>query len=73
MAFLAHSPQISGDSIVRMKAVLQMVQLSRSSVYAFIKAGTFPAPVKLGARAVGFLLSEIRKWIEDRRSSCAKD
>ena len=32
---------------------------SRSSIYQGIKDGTFPKPIKLGPRAIGFLESEI--------------
>jgi len=37
--------------------------LSRSTIYQRIGAGTFPKPVNLGARAVGWLESEIDGWL----------
>ncbi len=40
--------------------------LSRSSIYVFMADGTFPKPVSLGVRAVGWLDSEITAWIESR-------
>jgi prophage regulatory protein len=43
-----------------------MTGLSRASVYAFVKAHTFPAPVKLGPKASGWLLSEVQGWIVER-------
>lgn len=36
--------------------------LSRSTIYQYIKEGTFPAPVPLGAKAVGWLESDIESW-----------
>lgn len=69
-----HSPSI-GDyemngknqtalAILRRKQVEKRVGLSRSTIYAKIAAGEFPAPIALGARAVGWLESDIITWIE---------
>lgn len=40
--------------------------LKRSTIYDAVKAGTFPAPIHLGARAVGWLESEVESWIVSR-------
>ena len=53
-------------SILRRKQVQARTGLSRSTIYAFIKAGVFPKPVPLGPRAVGWLESEISYWITQR-------
>lgn len=46
--------------------------LSRSSIYRGVQECTFPKPVRLGSRMVGWVESEIQAWIEarigDRRS-----
>ena len=52
--------------ILRRKQVEDRISLSRSTIYLNIKNGTFPKPIKLGARAVGWLESEIEKWLADR-------
>lgn len=52
--------------IWRLKKVMEQTGLGRSSIYNFIKAGTFPKPVPLGGRAVGWLAAEINSWIEAR-------
>jgi prophage regulatory protein len=53
-------------SILRRKQVQARTGLSRSTIYAFIKAGVFPKPVPLGPRAVGWIESEVSDWIADR-------
>ena len=53
-------------ALARRRQVEQLVQLSRSSIYAAVKAGTFPAPVRIGARAVAWRISEIEQWLEAR-------
>ena len=57
-------------SILRRKQVEDRTGLSRSTIYLRIQEGTFPKPINLGARAVGWLENEIDGWltacIEDR-------
>ena len=49
-----------------MPQVLQATALSRSTVYAMMKVGRFPKPMKLGERAVGWSEAEIADWLESR-------
>ncbi len=53
-------------SILRRKQVQARTGLARSTIYLHIKNGTFPRPVPLGPRAVGWLESEISDWIAER-------
>ncbi len=52
-------------SILRRRQVEKRVGLTRSPLYARIKAGTFPKPIQLGAdgHAVGWLEHEIESWL----------
>jgi prophage regulatory protein len=52
--------------ILREPAVENKVGLKRSSIYEQMAAGTFPKPVQLGPKSVGWLESEIDQWIEKR-------
>lgn len=54
------------DKILRLPEVENKIGRKRSSIYADIGAGTFPAPINLGARAVGWLESEVNQWIETK-------
>lgn len=56
----------SEKALARRRQVEQLVQFSRSTIYAAVKAGTFPAPVRIGARAVAWRVSEIEQWLEAR-------
>ena len=53
-------------AILRLPAVKSRTGLSRSTIYLRIKEGTFPTPVSLGARAVGWIDSEIQQWLEEQ-------
>lgn len=50
-------------TILRRKQVEARTGLSRSTIYERIKTGTFPAPVSIGAKAVGWIEAEIEAWI----------
>jgi prophage regulatory protein len=50
-------------SIIRRKTVQDRTGLSRSTIYLRIKKGTFPKPINLGSRAVGWLENEIEDWL----------
>jgi prophage regulatory protein len=49
--------------ILRLPTVLDRTGLSRSSVYLRVTEGRFPRPVSLGARAVGWIETEVEEWI----------
>lgn len=53
-------------AILRLKSVQARTGLSRSSIYQRISDGSFPAPIKLGARSVGWVESDINNFIGDR-------
>lgn len=52
--------------LLRRKQVQARTGLSRSMIYQYIKEGIFPKPVPLGARAVGWIESEVSEWIVER-------
>lgn len=54
------------QSLLRLPAVKARTGHSRSSIYAAINRGEFPAPVPIGARAVAWVESEIDRYIEDQ-------
>jgi len=49
--------------IIRLKDVIDSTGLGRSTVYKYISEGTFPKPVSLGDRCVGWVEGEVRDWI----------
>jgi len=57
------------ERILRLPEVKDQTGLGRSSIYKGVKEKTFPAPCPLGARAVGWLASEISAWVEARKAA----
>lgn len=53
------------STLIKLPAVKQRTTLSTSEIYRRIEAGTFPAQVRLGAKAVAWLEHEIDTWISE--------
>ncbi|NCC62187.1 MAG: AlpA family transcriptional regulator [Verrucomicrobiae bacterium] len=51
---------------MRLPEVIARVGLKRASIYHHISQGTFPKPVPLGPRAVGWFEHEIDAWLRQR-------
>lgn len=49
--------------IIRLKEVIDSTGLARSTIYKYVGEGTFPKPVSLGDRCVGWVDSEVHDWI----------
>lgn len=52
--------------LLRLPAVKARTGLSRSAIYRAIAESQFPAPVKLGERASGWLDTEVSAWVCSR-------
>lgn len=55
--------------LIRLPLVEDRTGLGKSSIYAGVKNRTFPAPVRLSARAVAWRESEIDQWIAARTAT----
>jgi prophage regulatory protein len=54
------------QKFLRLRDVALTTGLSRSSIYRLAELGMFPTPVRLGARASGWVTSEIQDWCDAR-------
>ncbi|MCR9140126.1 MAG: AlpA family transcriptional regulator [Alphaproteobacteria bacterium] len=52
--------------LMRRPDVEDVTGLSRSTLYSMMAEGTFPKPVKLGKRAVGWREADIATWLDSR-------
>lgn len=53
--------------ILRLKDLIERTKLSRATLYTLMASDqTFPKKIKLTARSIGFLESEVNAWIEAR-------
>ena len=55
--------------MMRRPQVERLTTLSRSSIYAYMAAGQFPRPVRIGRRAVAWRLADIEQWLAARATA----
>ena len=48
---------------IRLKEVMHVTGLGRSSIYNYMAEGRFPKTVSLGGRAVAWVESEVQDWM----------
>ena len=58
---MAHPP--ASAAFLRLPEVIRRTGLSRSTIYLRVNKGTFPAPLKIGIRAIAWLEAEIDAWL----------
>lgn len=56
----------SARDLRKLPVVRHQTGKSAASIYRDVKAGTFPAPVKIGPRASAWVGSEVDAWIAER-------
>ena len=56
--------QLEERRIVRRDEVSKLTGLARATIYKKVSDGSFPAPIRLGARSVGLRLSEVVDWLQ---------
>lgn len=52
--------------LLRLPRVKERTGLARTTIYKMVAAGTFPAPIKIGAGTTVWVSSEIDAWIQAR-------
>lgn len=57
------------EKLIRLPAVEALTGFKRSSIYAAMRAGTFPGSVRLGARAVAWREAQVLEWCAARADS----
>lgn len=60
------------QAFLRRKSVEMRTGLKRSTIYELIQEKSFPRPITIGSRAVGWLESDIDKWICERVAASRK-
>ncbi len=50
--------------ILRLKDVKERTGLPRSTIYLRISQGSFPKPINLGGRTVGWVEAEVQQWLD---------
>ena len=49
---------------IRPRDVVEMIGVSRTTLWRMVQAGTFPRPVRITERNRGFLLEAVEAWMK---------
>ncbi len=52
--------------LIKLRNVMDITGLGRSTVYKYVASGNFPKPVSLGVRAVAWVEEEVQEWVMDK-------
>lgn len=64
-----HNPQPRESQdveFIRLPEVISLVGLKTTTIYKMASEGTFPKQVKLGARSVAWIKSEVLQWNQEK-------
>ena len=56
---------------VRPRQVLEMIGVSRTTLWRMVQAGAFPAPVRISQRNSGYVLEAVEEWMTARAEGLA--
>lgn len=54
------------NRVLRRKSVEALTGLSRATIYRHMRAGSFPRPIRLTERLIGWLEADIEEWLNSR-------
>ena len=52
--------------VLRLPEVIRRTGKRRTSLLEAVRHGQFPKPIRIGARAIGFIEAEVDAWIDAR-------
>ena len=55
---------VSGNGFWRIKDILTILPIGKSTLWLMVKQGRFPQPVKLGPKITAWRISDIKKYLE---------
>ena len=62
------APQLVALQLVRPAELARLLGVSRTSLWAWRKAGTFPSPIRLGS-CVGWKLADVSRFLDERKAA----
>ena len=53
-------------SFIRQDEVTKITSIPKSSIHSEVQEGKFPKPIKLSARTIAWVKSEVIEWMENK-------
>jgi prophage regulatory protein len=52
--------------VVRMSRLVEMIGLSRSTIWKLLSEDQFPNPIRLGSRSIAWRIKDVEEWRQSR-------
>ena len=52
--------------IIKLRTVIELTGLSRSTIYDYMSRSMFPKQIRLGENSVAWLESEVVEWLDEK-------
>ena len=62
----------SRDELVRPKATMRALGITRATLYRWIKEGRLPRPRQISTRTTGWPAAELHSWMRERNRTTAR-
>lgn len=72
MPITVHQPYLPQTGFIRLPQVLHVIPVGKSTWWAGVKSGRFPAAVKLGPRTTAWKVEDIRVLLETLSNGAAE-
>ena len=69
---MEHNQVSNSTKFYRIPYLTKSLGVSGSSIWAWVKAGTFPKPIKLSANCTAWNAAEVELWAAERIASSKK-
>lgn len=57
------------DRIIRVRELEEITGVSERSLRRYEERGDFPRRIKISQRAIGWRMSEVQKWLNERKTT----
>ena len=54
------------DRIIRIHEAVEMIGVSKATIYRWTREGKFPPSIRLGQNSIGWRLSAVEEWVRRR-------
>src|SRR5262245_41794128 len=61
--------RVTAERLISMAAVSQLASVTRGTIYSWVTAGDFPAPLQIGKRRIAFREADVMAWLASRREA----
>jgi prophage regulatory protein len=59
----------AAERLISLASVAELVSVSKGTIYYWVTAGKFPAPLQIGPRRIAFREADVAAWLATRQTA----